>query len=163
MICEVCHQKNADIVFKTVTGGQVATRAMCLDCAHNIQQDMMKMCMALGFKPGQVEEPRLKEEPRVDIPRFVCAHCGRPFTQLGEHTMAGCPSCYEAMEGELAAHFDQGKAGGTEPLNEQAAMPEGPVSLNELKVRLMEAVIREEYESAAALRDEIRASSGAGD
>ena len=30
MICEVCREKNAEIVCKTVTGDQVATKEMCM-------------------------------------------------------------------------------------------------------------------------------------
>lgn len=152
MICEICHQNNADIVFKTVTGGQVATRAMCLSCANDVQQDMMKMFMTLGFQPEQAEATAAQEEPRFEMPRFLCADCGRPFSHLGEHTMAGCSSCYEAMEDELEAHFNETPAIQDEPVQKKRKDKAAPDSL---RFRLMEAIIREDFEAAAELRNRI--------
>ncbi|NLE19434.1 MAG: hypothetical protein GX623_01330 [Clostridiales bacterium] len=156
MICEVCRQRDADIVFKTVTGGQVATRAMCMKCAQNMQQEMMKMFVALGFKPEQVsgvhqEETSEAALPKPEMPRFLCAHCGRPYDRLDEHTMAGCAHCYEAMAEDLAAQF----APDTAP---KAADSRGNArgGHDELNLRLMEAVIREDFELAARLRDQLR-------
>jgi len=156
MICEVCHQKHADIVFKTVTGDQVATKAMCLACAHSMQQDMVKMFMALGFRRDQVEEPRIQEEPAPAMPRYLCTQCGRPYEGLDEHTMAGCAACYDAMREELDAVF------GSKPQDSALATEEAPVeavpqedALSQLHYRMMEAVIKERFEEAARLRDQI--------
>ena len=160
MICEVCHQKNADIVFKTVTGNQVATKAMCMSCAHSMQQDMIKMFMALGFRQDQVEEHEEAAEPQQTMPRFLCTQCGRPYEQLDENTMAGCASCYEAMQSELDAHIKSSKQ--VIPQSEILGQPdeENPKSeekdsLQDLKYKLIEAVINEKYEEAARLRDQI--------
>jgi len=163
MICEVCRKRNADIVFKTVTAGQVATRAMCMDCAQNMQQEMMKVFLSLGFRPEQVPDTGIKEAPKAEMPRFICTQCGRPYSRLDENTMAGCASCYQAMEEELADHFsldpmhgDAGTAG--------ADSSEKGIDVNELKYRLLEAVIREDFEEAALLRDQIQsAASGRGE
>lgn len=153
MICEICHQKNADIVFKTVTGGQVATRAMCLSCAHDVQQDMMKMFMTLGFQPEQAETPDKQEELRFEMPRFMCTNCGRPFSHLGEHTMAGCASCYEAMGEELEAHFNPAKAAEELRADVRQGDDDAPQAL---RFRLMEALVHEDYETAAMLRGQIQ-------
>lgn len=163
MICEVCRKRNADIVFKTVTAGQVATRAMCMDCAQNMQQEMMKVFLSLGFRPEQVPDTGIKEAPRLEMPRFICTQCGRPYSRLDENTMAGCASCYQAMEEELAEHFNldqkQGDAGTT---GADSAGRENGVT--ELKYRLLEAVMREDFEEAAQLRDQIQsAASGSGE
>ncbi len=156
MICEVCRQRDADIVFKTVTGGQVATRAMCMQCAHNMQQEMMKMFVALGFKPEQVSgvQPEQAAEaalPKPEMPRFLCAHCGRPYDRLDDHTMAGCAFCYEAMAEDLAAMFaPEGAADKMETRGDARG------NHDETRLRLMEAVIREDFELAAYLRNQMR-------
>lgn len=164
MICEVCHKRNADIIFKTVTGGQVATRAMCMDCAHNMQQEMMKMFMSLGFRPEQVEQAADREEPSVEMPRFICAQCGRPFSHLDESTMAGCASCYHAMEDELAEHFNMDLLQGSNIETSSAAQAVEGDHIRELKYSLLQAVIREDFEEAALLRNQIQAlASGMGE
>lgn len=155
MICEVCREKNADIVFKTVTGNQVATKAMCMSCAHNMQQDMMKMFISLGFKQEQVVQEEIKAEPELSMPRFLCTNCGRPFNELDEHTMAGCAVCYEAMRAEMGkmlktedAHQDA-----ADTVDEEAVEVTDAEIEQDIRFKLMEAVIREDFEEAARLRD----------
>ncbi|NLX82956.1 MAG: hypothetical protein GXZ04_03975 [Clostridiales bacterium] len=157
MICEICREKNADIVFKTVTGNQVATKAMCMSCANSIQQDMVKMFMALGFKQEQVVKEELVKEPDLTMPRFLCTNCGRPFNELDEHTMAGCAVCYEAMRSEMGRmlqaddiHQLAAEDGITE---EETAGLHLANQEQDIRFQLMEAVIREDFEEAARLRD----------
>lgn len=161
MICEVCHEKHADIVFKTVTGDQVATKAMCLACAQNMQQDMIKMFMALGFRKDQVEEQQPLEEPAPAMPGFICTQCGRPFDQLNEQTMAGCAACYDAMRGELGNRLEASlpQSLRPEPVDESPAPQKDAEedSLSQLRYQMMEAVIHERFEDAARLRDQISA------
>ena len=164
MICEVCREKDADIVFKTVTGNQVATKAMCMSCAHAMQQDMIKMFMSMGMQPaqGRVEEldkEKDKEETPA-VPSFICTSCERPFYQLDEQTMAGCPSCYEAMSDELARYFKKNGNLSDETPAADAAAPDAetlvskePDRLQALRFSLMEAVVKEDFEEAARLRD----------
>lgn len=165
MLCEVCREKDADIVFKTVTGNQVATKAMCMGCANAMQQDMIKMFLALGFRKDQIDGGNEPAEAQKVMPRYLCAHCGRPFDHLDDSTMAGCPACYDAMRDELAGHFaGQGVEKVPEkPEVEQEAERRVNASAQELKYQLMEAVIREDFEEAAKLRDQIRQMGLAGE
>ena len=160
MICEICREKHADIVFKTVTGNQVATKAMCMACAQTIQQDMMKMFMSLGFRQDQLEQGEgITEQSEETMPRYICAECGRPYDSLNESTMAGCASCYDAMREDLEkALQDNSHSPEAAPLQEvkEAGQERQEDSLANLRYRLMEAVINERYEEAAGLRDEIK-------
>lgn len=155
MICEVCREKNADIVFKTVTGNQVATKAMCMSCAHNMQQDMMKMFMSLGFKQEQVVQEEVKAEPAPLMPRFLCTNCGRPFYELDEHTMAGCAVCYEAMRTQMDRMLktEDAQPDAAELADEEAVGATDADIEQDMRFKLMEAVIREDFEEAARLRD----------
>ncbi len=157
MICEVCRQNNADIVFKTVTGNQVATKAMCLSCAHEMQQDMVKIFMALGFKKEQVEEQAIAPEPKAVMPRFICTSCGRPYEKLDEQTMAGCKTCYDAMREDLKTYAGEAviKTQSLDEPSTEEIITEPVDVLKELRYHLMEAVIAERYEEAAQLRDQI--------
>lgn len=163
MICEVCKQRDADIVFKTVAAGQVATRAMCLGCAKTIQQDMMRMFLMLGFQPEvqqehEQENVTQKPETRQNIPSFLCTHCGRPFDTLNEQTMAGCAHCYDGMQEQLNKQLEENKSPMNAPV-ENGEEDHAPVLSGsedqELKFQLMEAVIKEDYETAARLRDRL--------
>lgn len=165
MMCEVCRQKTANVIFKTIADGQVATRAMCMDCAQNLQQDMYRVFMALGLGPGGMNAPqqsRQAEEtmkPQPEMPRYLCAHCGRPFDTLDEHTMAGCAHCYGAMQKGLGEMLEGNKAASAIPQQENTETTSD--ERTELKYQLLEAVMKEDYETAAALRDKIRAMASA--
>lgn len=161
MICEVCKQRDADIVFKTVAAGQVATRAMCLRCAKTIQHDMMRMFMLLGFQPDVQEEPVDATQPtedKADIPSYLCTNCGRPFQSVNEQTMAGCAQCYQVMEQQLQSQL---KDKAPQPEEEPGKKASGDDSLedmasHELRYQLIEAVIKEDFETAARLRDQMK-------
>ena len=160
MICEACRKKTANVIFITLADGQVATRAMCMDCAQNLQQDMYRVFMALGL--GAESQPHggpiqteFADKTKSIMPRYLCTYCGRPFDALDEHTMAGCAHCYEAMEKGLrvvleADHEPEATPGKNQPNNKM-----------ELKYQLLEAVMNEDYEAAARLRDEISALDNA--
>ncbi|MDD4081365.1 MAG: hypothetical protein PHP02_08165 [Eubacteriales bacterium] len=161
MMCEVCRQKTANVIFKTVTDGQLATRAMCMECAQNLQHDMYRVFMALGLgSEGQPQSGSRQEEPaekpKVAVPSYLCTRCGRPFETLDEHTMAGCAHCYDAMEKGLRVVLEVEKA------PEKKTEKDQPDRQMELKYQLMEAVMKEDYEAAAHLRDEISAMENAG-
>ena len=158
MICEVCNQRNAEIVFKTVTGNQVATKAMCMGCAHSMQQDMIKMFLALGFRQDQIDHQTQEEAPEQLMPRYICAHCGRPYDRLDEQTMAGCAQCYEAIKNDLLKQEPM-EAPGTDANEELADSGKG---LEDLRYRLLEAVVNEQFEEAAQLRDQIKQLNSAG-
>jgi protein arginine kinase activator len=161
MICEVCREKHADIVFKTVTGNQVATKAMCMSCAHAMQQDMIKMFMSMGLQQGQAraEQQEAEKEQAPAMPRFICTNCERPFDRLDEHTMAGCAVCYEALGSELAGLFHMDREDAQEDHQEgrapaaESADAGHESEAQDLRFSLMEAVVREDFEEAARLRD----------
>lgn len=163
MICEVCRKNNADIVFKTVTGNQVATKAMCLPCAHAMQQDMVKMFLALGFRKDQVEDQLPAKEEHQPLPRAVCAQCGRPYQLLSDSTMAGCAACYEAMREDIKGFEPAPVAEKEQDIKVENQPQPAPAldALRQLHLRLMEAVVQEHFEEAAQLRDQIAAAQGA--
>ncbi len=165
MICEVCRQKTANVIFKTVTEGQVATRAMCMDCAQNLQQDMHRVFLALGLGIEGQSRPEARqaeaaEKPQATMPSYLCTHCGRPFDALDEQTMAGCAHCYEAMEKELMGVLEAER--GSEEAGETEAARTKSDQHTELKYQLLEAVMKEDFEAAALLRDRISALNNAG-
>lgn len=161
MICEVCRQKTANVIFKTMSDGQVATRAMCMECAQNLQQDMHRLFLALGLGSGGMNAPQARTQaeeapkPQLEMPRYACAHCGRPFDTLNENTMAGCAYCYEAMRKGLGEVLEGSKG----PRQKETENKEDEQT--ELKYQLLEAVMKEDYEAAAALRDRINAMTAA--
>ncbi len=93
-----------------------------------------------------------------------CEHCGMTFAQFREHSLLGCPACYEAFEKPLIPLLERAHEGGTHHLGKVPARA-GASQLRQLQIRRMrkrldEAVESEDFELAARLRDEIRNFEG---
>lgn len=85
---------------------------------------------------------------------LVCSSCGQTFAEFQKTGLFGCSACYKAFEPELERLFKRVQgvyAHRVEPRVEENTVED----LASLKARLQEAVEREAFEEAGALRDRI--------
>ncbi len=91
---------------------------------------------------------------------LVCEECGMTFSQFREHSLLGCPSCYTAFESLLAPLLERSHEGGTHHLGKVPARSgiaeQRQANLLRMRKQLAEAVVAENFELAARLRDDIR-------
>ena len=106
-----------------------------------------------------------------DQPELTCEHCGQTFAEFREHSLLGCPQCYDAFESPLSQLIERAHEGGTHHIGKtprrigsgSGADSEGDSDadhlrhqqLIQMRRRLDEAVKTENYELAARLRDDI--------
>ena len=81
------------------------------------------------------------------------------YSEIGKTGKVGCPECYNVFRNELAGllasvHGTTAHTGNV-PARHRAKK-ERDLRLQSLKTELQEAIASEDYEKAAALRDEIR-------
>ncbi len=90
----------------------------------------------------------------------VCEHCGMTFTQFREHSLLGCPDCYESFGKTLGLLMERAHEGGSQHMGKvparAGASQQRQVRLRQMRKRLAESVETEDFELAAKLRDEIR-------
>lgn len=87
-----------------------------------------------------------------------CPTCGLTPKDFKEHGRLGCPTCYEVYEEKLLPLYRK-LHNGAEHLGKVPGTRKSEVSpeqLKALRARMDEHVIREEYELAAVVRDQIR-------
>ena len=91
---------------------------------------------------------------------LTCDNCGLSFSQFREQSLVGCPECYRAFEKALAPLLERAHEGATHHVGKvpsRAGSGEArQQKLLRLRKRLADAVSAEDYEMAAALRDDIR-------
>lgn len=96
------------------------------------------------------------EEP----PELQCGHCNMSFNQFRQHSILGCPVCYEAFEAPLSALLERAHEGGTHHVGKVprrvGASEQRQQQVLRMRKRLGEAVEAEDYELAARLRDDIQ-------
>ena len=88
-----------------------------------------------------------------------CPDCGSTFALIRQIGRVGCPTCYRVFSDELAPtlHTVHGATvhTGTVPARHRARRAKAE-RLKILKRQMQEAIAKENFESAATLRDEIK-------
>lgn len=94
----------------------------------------------------------------------VCDNCGLTFAQFREHSLLGCPTCYETFEKPLESLLERAHEGANQHLGKAprraGASQQRQQGLRRMRKRLSEAVASEDFELAARLRDEIQQAEG---
>lgn len=166
-MCEECGTKEACYTISVMMGGEVTQRYLCADCmakmnmslaSGNIKHLLRSIMTAIagnaaGADAGQAEEKEQVEE-------IVCPRCQTTLSQFTKSGRLGCPGCYQAFQGQLTQMLQQihGRVqhAGRKPLSSEAAQRQRTLH-GELQRQMEQAVAMEDFETAAILRDRIRA------
>lgn len=165
MKCDRCDNE-ATVHDTKVRGGQIVSQHLCEKCAAEA-----------GLVSGGVAMPSTALAPKPGVP--TCPSCGLSLADFRQGGLLGCAVCYTTFEATLTPMIERAHEGATHhvgktPRNllERAgpardAILGGPRErverLRLLKKQLDDAVRAEQYERAAALRDELRRLGGTAD
>ncbi|MCL2446844.1 MAG: UvrB/UvrC motif-containing protein [Oscillospiraceae bacterium] len=164
MNCEKCNQHPATTHIKRMAGGMVEEFHLCAACAK-----------ASGLLPGSSGGFNLadlfggllgnsvsQQPAAVQSPR--CGACGLSLQEIAQSGRMGCAACYDTFAVQIAPtlqrvhssvqHTGKTPEDGNPALRERR---ERESTLTQLREQIAQAVQEENYEQAAALRDEIRA------
>jgi protein arginine kinase activator len=166
-ICEECGQKKACVHLTDIVDGKKKTLRLCEECAagkgYTIDPEIIsKAANQLQELIAPLVAPVLPqiESSAPRPPTTCCPSCGITWGEFRKTTRFGCPRDYEIF-GEAAKRLLT-KIHGT--ALHRGRVPENALArigrqrhIRELRGKLEKAVKGEDYEAAAALRDEIRA------
>ena len=157
MLCQNCHQREANVhVVKNINGqttqlhlcDQCAKKAQEMNVVHGIMPDFLQALF--GFSPQPA--PQWQEEES-------CPNCGMTFSQITRAGKLGCATCYEKFEPQLELLLRRVHGGGQHvgkvPARQGAALRE-KLELRRLKERLQVLIQQEKFEEAVEVRDKIR-------
>lgn len=95
---------------------------------------------------------------------MTCDECGLTFQQFRKDSLLGCPHCYQAFEQALSTILERAHEGGTHHIGKvprrAGAGDQRQALLMRMRKQLDDAVMGEDYERAARLRDDIRRFEG---
>ena len=170
MLCERCNKKKASVFYRESIGGRERAFRLCGECADALEEagELEDVSASVA---GFIAPRFLSDEGRFLLPfhgadadaehaEAVCTACGMPFAEVAATGQVGCAACYVRFGGELerAIRSAHGRAEHTGRVSAGfRARQEREARLTGLKKQLKDAVSREDYESAAGLRDQIRA------
>lgn len=151
MRCSICGRKEAVVFVHQFSRGERRDLRLCASCAssHGLGDLEGDLSVPLGKLLAEDAEQPAPAEP-------ACPRCALTAAEALRKGAAGCPDCWNALGGELEPAAGRPPYRGRLPRRLQLQRAERD-RLDALRSRLGTALAAEDYESAALLRDELKA------
>ncbi len=167
IFCDECKKNIATVFLTKISSDEVSKVQLCDECANRMEETT-EAANLIAFLPQilsglqGMEDQHLIEDVLSCEP-VICEFCGTSFNDFQKMGFVGCAECYRAFDEKLVAvlldfqeateHIGKipGKASESAKLRKR---------LVELERFLERQIAEEEYESAAAVRDQIREIEG---
>jgi protein arginine kinase activator len=164
MLCSVCQLNEAKVHLAQVVNGKVQKIDLCESCSQEKGvSDTAGYALAemlLGISGAKPAEEKTSGGGKSQL---RCPACGFTQADFKKTARLGCPECYETFAEPLAGMLKSmhrgtkhtGKAPHAPPVAHDPAR-----QLLGLQGQLEEAVLKEDFERAARLRDQIKELKG---
>lgn len=160
MLCQNCHKRTANVHFTQVVNNKKVEMYLCEECAKEKGQfsfgyPFNMSGLFTGFMGFGDTQPYMESA----VEKQVCDKCGMDYNQFQKTGKMGCANCYQVFDNKLRpiirrVHGNV-KHTGKVPLNVSESLKVSK-EIEKLKELLNKAVLDEEYEKAAELRDKIK-------
>ncbi len=156
MLCENCGKNTATAYIKRIINGVATQKHLCSDCAAKYGFS--------GFAGGGIANMLSSMfgdivNENQQLRAKTCNGCGMTFRDIVNSGKVGCPDCYKEFYNDLLPYLKRvhgsTKHIGKVPNNAPLAVVHDD-KLTELRKTLHELVLKEEFEKAAIIRDEIK-------
>lgn len=155
MKCQECGDKDATVHLTDLILGEEVH--LCDKCAEE-QGAVMPTISVSSMLSSLIEQQEAEMEE--DLEGLVCPMCGMTHLQIRKQGKVGCARCYETFAKFLMPFVEriQGSSEHRGKAPRRLARTDTEIRRNllHLKQRLKIAVMEEDFELAATLRDEIR-------
>ncbi|WP_410772583.1 UvrB/UvrC motif-containing protein [Fontibacillus sp. BL9] len=165
MQCQECGKRPATLHFTKIVNGEKTEFHICEACArekgemipgttggfsiHNLLSGLM------DFHPGVPGQSAASRQPE----NLRCEECGLTYSQFSKIGRFGCSSCYKYFNDRLDPLFKR-VHGNTVHVGKIPKRAGSHIQLkrklDDLRRELQSRILQEEFEEAAALRDQIR-------
>jgi protein arginine kinase activator len=158
MVCDQCHERDAVVHLTQIVDGAVSQIHLCEKCSA---ERGIETTVAVPKHPlGDFLQAVQQQAAQMPGDAARCAYCGTSLRDFRASGRLGCAHCYGAFEHSLRellrrVHGSTRHEGWRYESADPALM-QRDMTLQELRRKLEQAVESEEFESAAALRDQIR-------
>lgn len=159
MLCDVCHKNIATVHLTEIVNDKMVEMHICQKCAATKAEELKEQ-LSISDLLGGLVEVGLPAKEKVSL---KCPTCGMKYEEFRKKGRFGCQNCYVTFKPHLLP-FLKKIHGATRHIGKVPLALQGEVSLRqnikELKEKLEQAIAKEAYEEAAALRDEIKKLEG---
>lgn len=156
--CEKCNKQPATVHLTEIIDGKKIEKHLCEDCASTegitIKADVPISQLLEDFVLQSSSGP--EPEPT----QIKCDVCGITFDEFRQKALLGCANDYQAFERVMLPVIQRAQEGATQHVGKVPHRAESSqkkqMALLRLRAELKSAVTAENYERAAALRDQIK-------
>ena len=159
MLCQNCGKYEATTHIKRIVNGEATEAHLCSECAKSLGYGSVFPDFGFGFSDmlSSLFEPVGIGALSNSVLR--CDKCGCSFNDIVKSGKVGCSNCYETFYDKLTPSIErihgrthhEGNIASGSPVQKKIS------KIEELKEKLDAAVDIQDYETAAKLRDEIKA------
>ena len=159
MLCEACKQAQATVHLTEIVNEQMTELHLCEACANQKGTQVESHFGLTDLLSGLAGFEKTQEPEEVSTK--ACASCGMTYDDFRKVGRLGCADCYTAFKRSLGSLLKR-IHGSAMHLGKQPARMAKPAvkgnksELAEMKKKLERAILWEEFEEAARLRDQIR-------
>ena len=176
MICDECNEREASCHVTVMVDGKQIRRHLCPECFGRLHGELGKAipgAIGIGMSGKQVSNLLSsilsaitgvdEEHKEEEGPDKICPRCHTSLHAFQKSGHLGCPECYEAFREELQPMLLQihGRVqhAGRQPLSSEEDQKARTIR-EELSRQMEEAIRTEDFETAARIRDQLRAMAG---
>ncbi len=166
MLCQNCGKNEATTHIKQIINGDMAESHLCSDCASHLGYSDMFSGFGINLSGlfGGLLGDMMPSISAGKSPR--CPKCGTSFEEIVRSGKVGCADCYRTFYDKLLPSIQRihgkikhsGKVTNSAPVEPAEETTEEKIE--KLKAAMNEAVAKQEFETAAKIRDEIKALEG---
>lgn len=165
MLCEKCNKNNANVHIIKVVNGVKQEMNLCEQCAKENQNltftfdtTMVNPFNFQNLITGIMDY--ITETPNMNIQNEIkCENCGTTYNEFKNIGILGCSECYKTFKNIINPMIKRVQRDiehvGKLPMKNGKELIEKK-KLLKLKEELQQAILVEEYEKAAQIRDEIK-------
>ncbi len=153
--CDNC-TKPATIHLTEIVDGQKIEKHLCEDCAVG-----EGITVKANVPISQLLESFILQTTDTEQgPTQTCDVCGLTFSEFRDQGLLGCPHDYDAFEDSLIPLLERAHEGGSQHVGKvphrAGSSQKKQNAILRLRTELRGAIAAEDYERAAALRDQIK-------
>ena len=166
MKCEMCGKNEATVHVRQIMGNKSVDLHLCAECAAKSGISDQDQTIDLSVSQLLTGLMDVGETISEDDGAAMCPVCGLTVKEFRKTGKVGCPECYGFFRQDILGMLENVSGGS----RHRGKLPKKlktyktlMVDKQILKQQLKEAVEREDYEAAAALRDRIRSFENEGE
>ena len=156
MLCDECGKREATFHYTEIINGVTTELHLCELCAKK-RGFTLPAAFSLPDLLGGLVEPERISPLETEL---ICKNCGFTYSNFKNIGLLGCSQCYSSfhkmLEPLLKKIHGTSKHVGKFPGRRKKEKREKSSDVQLLREKLKDAVAREEFETAAKLRDKIK-------